>query len=207
MSKAFGNLFIVAAPSGAGKTTLVRALVGTLLALEISVSYTTRLPRPNDIEGNDYFFVDTPSFEAMLQQQVFLEHAVIYGHYYGTSRDWVLNKLQQGIDVILEIDWRGAEQVRKKIPESISIFILPPSLTILHERLCQRKQDSDDVISRRMLAAQEEISHYLDFDYLVVNENFNNALHDLQHIIHAERLSCARQNVVLASCLEQLLTK
>lgn len=205
MSKAKGSLFIVAAPSGAGKTSLVRALVGTVNGLEISISHTTRPPRPSDVEGSDYFFISQHQFESMLQQKLFLEHAMVYGHYYGTSREWTLEKLNQGIDVILEIDWQGAKQIRQSIPNTVSIFILPPSLSVLQERLQQRKQDNPEVIARRMSSAREEMSHYAEFDYLIVNENFNQALTDLQYIINAKRLSCLRQKYTFESLLRQLL--
>ena len=183
-----GHLFVITAASGTGKTSLVREITSTDDNLKISISYTTRPPRPNDIEGVDYFFVDTAQFESMIAADDFLEYAHIYGNMYGTSIAWVKKELKEGHDVILEIDWQGALNVKKHFPDCVSIFILPPSIEILRERIVKRGQDDVDVIERRMQCAMEEISHYHEFDYLVVNDDFNKAASDLRSIMHSTRL-------------------
>jgi guanylate kinase len=183
-----GNLFVIAAASGSGKTSLVRELVNSMLDLQVSVSHTTRSPRSVEQTDHHYFFVSSDQFKRMLESNQFLEYAQVFGHFYGTSSKWVEERLQQGIDVILEIDWQGAQQVKQKFSDSISIFILPPSLKVLHERLRGRNQDSPEIIAKRFEAASSEIAHYDEFDYLVVNDVFENALHDLQVIITAQRL-------------------
>ncbi len=199
------NLYVIAAPSGAGKTSLVRALVQRLTEIKISISHTTRKPRPGDVEGVDYFFTAREQFLSMVDHGDFLEYAEVYGHYYGTSRSWVLQQLAEGIDVILEIDWQGAQQIRHLIPSSISIFILPPSVETLEQRLVQRQQDDNQVISQRLAVAQSEIKHYQEFDYLIVNDEFEPALSDLECIIKAGRLRCQNQAVHELTLLQDLL--
>ncbi len=203
-NKASGHLYIIAAPSGAGKTSLTTALVESLEAVQISVSHTTRPPRPGEEEGVQYHFVSPEQFAQMVQAEVFLEYACVYGCYYGTSREWVLEKMQEGIDVVLEIDWQGARQICQQFPKAISIFILPPSIQVLSDRLLRRRQDSEAVIAERMQKAREEIAHYAEFDYLIVNEDFGIALGDLKRIIRTQRLRSSVQRVKLASLLAEL---
>ncbi len=191
--KTFGNLFIVTAPSGAGKTSLVRALLERDPHIRLSVSYTTRAPRPGENNGVDYNFVDEPEFMRMLEAGEFLESAHVHGARYGTSQRWVQDVLQQGEDLLLEIDWQGAEQVRNLFPYAVSIFILPPSMDALRERLVKRGQDSDGVIERRLANACEEIGHVSEFDYVIINEHFDEALQDLLAIIRAKRLKTEKQ--------------
>jgi len=200
-----GKLFVIAAPSGAGKTSLVRALMERRPALRFSISYTTRKQRPTERDGHDYFFVDKPEFERMVAAGEFLEHARVFDNYYGTSRKQVEQILDQGQDVLLEIDWQGAQQVRRLIPEAVHIFILPPSLQLLRERLEKRGQDSDEVIRRRLEAAQEEMRHCADFDYVIMNQDFARAVDDLSAIVRAARLTSPRQLVRHAHLLQRLL--
>ncbi|MDQ2696589.1 MAG: guanylate kinase [Pseudomonadota bacterium] len=185
--RAPGALYVIAAPSGAGKTSLVKALLAAVPDLEVSVSHTTRPPRPGEQDGVHYHFVDAAAFESLVRQGVFLEHARVYDRYYGTSRQTVLERLAAGVDVILEIDWQGARQVRAQLPACRSIFILPPSREILRQRLHGRGQDSAAVIDRRMAQAVDEIAHYREFDYLVVNDDFAAALDALRAIFIANR--------------------
>ncbi|MDS4028559.1 MAG: guanylate kinase [Candidatus Contendobacter sp.] len=182
-----GTPYIVAAPSGAGKTSLVKRLVETTPDVVASVSHTTRPPRPGERDGIHYHFVPPAAFETMIVQGAFLEYAQVFGHHYGTSRRAVLSKLKEGLDVILEIDWQGARQVRERMPDSPSIFILPPSRVALRQRLTGRGQDSAEVIERRMAAALNELSHYVEFDYLVINDRFETALTALRAILIAQR--------------------
>ncbi len=184
---ATGNLYIVAAPSGAGKTSLVKSLVETTPGIVASVSHTTRPPRPGEQEGVHYYFVSLAAFEAMVAEGAFLEHAQVFGNRYGTSRATVLSKLQDGVDVILEIDWQGAQQARERMPGCLGIFILPPSRDALQQRLAGRGQDSVEVIEQRMAAALDELSHYAEFDYLVINDQFETALTELRAILIAQR--------------------
>jgi len=178
-----GNLYTVSAPSGAGKTSLVNALVKNLQELSISVSHTTRKMRPGEQDGVNYNFVDQSQFQQMIEANDFLEHAEVFGNFYGTSSSWVKNTLAEGKDVILEIDWQGATQVRKQIPETVGIFILPPSREVLRERLMNRGQDEEAVIDARMAEAKAEISHYSEADYLIINDLFEQALTELEEII------------------------
>lgn len=201
-----GQLFIIAAPSGAGKTSLVNALVKQLNNVVISISYTTRPKRPKDVDGQAYYFIDEKEFTDLIAQNAFLEHAQVFDHYYGTGSEWVQNQLQQGNDVILEIDWQGAQQVRTQLPESQSIFILPPSRTTLSERLNHRGQDSETVIEKRLAKATAEMQHYAEFDYLIVNDDFDTALSQLRSIIVATRLQCLRQTAKHAQLIADLLT-
>ncbi len=203
---ATGSLFIVSAPSGAGKTSLLKRLKQELDDVVISVSHTTRPQRPGEIEGRDYFFVSRETFERMLAEDAFLEHARVFDHYYGTSRRQVMENIQRGLDVILEIDWQGARQVKAKLPESRAIFILPPAREILEERLRRRGQDSPETIAKRLAGARAEISHYLEYDYLLVNDDFEQALTQLKSILIADRLRLPRQQEKLAGLLQKLLT-
>lgn len=197
----------MAAPSGTGKTSLVRALVQKLEGIRISISYTTRPPRPGDEEGVDYRFVTPALFQEMVKEDSFLEHAEIYGHHYGTAKPWLMERLDRGIDVILEIDWQGARQIRDLFKPAKLIFILPPSLGALRERLEKRSQDSPESVEERLEKAQSEMEHYVEFDYLVINDDFDQALQDLVHIVSAERLQCVVQRKVADSLLAELLQK
>ncbi len=188
-----GNLYIVSAPSGAGKTSLVAALRETDGLIRKSVSYTTRPPRPGEIDGRHYHFVSAGEFGKMAQAGDFLESALVHGNHYGTSRLWVKEQLAGDIDIVLEIDWQGAAQVRKLMPGTISIFILPPSVETLLQRLNARGQDSPETINQRIANAREEIAHFADFDYVIINSDFRVAAGELQDIVRAERLRTAHQ--------------
>ena len=205
--KAPGTLYTVSAPSGAGKTSLVNALVNDHPEIHISVSHTTRPMRAGEQDGVDYHFLERAEFEAMINQGRFLEHAEVFGNYYGTSGDWVKQTLHDGHDVILEIDWQGAAQVRRLMPGAVGIFILPPSLEILAARLRGRGQDNEEVIARRLAGAQEEMTHFAEFDFLVVNDDFEHALADLRAIVRAQRLQMARQQKRLERTLFGLLSE
>lgn len=183
-----GNAFIVCAPSGAGKTSLVAELLRRDRNVRLSVSHTTRAPRPGEQEGRDYHFVSRPAFESMITRGEFLESAEVHGNLYGTSQAWIDQQRALDADIVLEIDWQGARQVRKLIPEAIGIFILPPSPDTLRRRLVERGQDSNDVIERRVRAAQGEIAHLAEFDYVIINSNFDDAVEDLVSIVRAIRL-------------------
>ncbi|HTM62879.1 MAG TPA: guanylate kinase [Gammaproteobacteria bacterium] len=183
-----GNLYVIAAPSGTGKTSLVKALLNYVKNLRVSISHTTRPIRPSEQDGINYFFIDKQTFTEMVKRKEFLEHATVFDHYYGTSKKWVEEQLQGGIDVILEIDWQGHQQIKKIFPQSIGIFILPPSLDDLQERLLNRAEDNPDVITKRLADAHETVSHINEFEYVVVNDDFNQAASDLKTIIMAGRL-------------------
>ncbi len=200
-----GCLVVVAAPSGAGKTSLVRALAETDTLVRLSVSYTTREPRPGESEGEHYHFISTTEFEALIDQDAMVEHALVHGNYYGTGRAKVEEALEQGFDVILEIDWQGARQVRKLWPDAMSIFVLPPSKQALLQRLTHRGQDSEEVIARRLANAKAEIEHYNEFDYLLINDDFAHSLADLTAILRAHRQLCSRQSMAHAGLIEVLL--
>ena len=200
-----GKLYIISAPSGAGKTSLVKQLLQQVKHLVVSVSHTTRPMRASEVDGSDYFFVSVAQFQAMIADDCFLEHAQVFGNFYGTSRQAVEHMLAQGMDVILEIDWQGARQIRQMLPNCTSIFILPPSLDILQQRLRGRGQDDEAVIQRRLAEAVAEITHYNEFDYLVVNDDFAQALSDLKNIIFSQRLAIARQQQNLKNLLQNLL--
>ena len=188
-----GTLLIVSSPSGGGKTSLVKALLAAEPEVRLSVSYTTRPARPGEVDGRDYHFVAAPVFERMLEAGEFLESAVIYGNHYGTSQKWIERERADGRDVVLEIDWQGAQQVRRLIRQVVSIFIMPPSPQILESRLRGRGQDSEEVVARRLAAAREEISHVSEYEYVIINDDFDRAAQDLRSIIRAERLKLARQ--------------
>jgi guanylate kinase len=188
-----GLLFVVTAPSGAGKTSLIRALLEQDRSLALSVSYTTRAPRPGEQNGREYHFVDLPRFAAMLERGEFLESAEVHGHRYGTSQKVIERTRASGKDLLLEIDWQGAEQVRNLHPDCIGIFILPPSMAELERRLRARGQDAEDVIQRRLRNAAEEMTHAVEFKYAIINNKFDDALQDLRAVVRAERQLTARQ--------------
>ncbi len=200
-----GTLYIFSAPSGAGKTSLVKALLEKVENIGVSVSHTTRAMRPGEVDGKDYHFVDSTDFHDMIDAGVFLEHAQVFDNFYGTSRLSVEQQLSAGQDVILEIDWQGARQIRKLFPDSQSIFILPPSKQELEQRLKGRGQDDETVINRRMRDAVNEMSHYAEFDYLVVNDDFDTALNQLCCIFVAHRLRQLSQERNLEAQLIELL--
>jgi len=187
-----GLLFIITAPSGAGKSSLIDALLKDDPRLKLSVSYTTRAPRPGEVNGREYHFVDDPAFVAMLARGEFLESAEVHGYRYGTSQAVIREALDGGEDLVLEIDWQGAQQVRRLYPGCVGAFILPPSVPELERRMRARGQDTDAVIRRRLASAEEEISHAQDFDYVIINKDFDEAKQDLQAIIRVERLCQAR---------------
>ncbi len=203
MKERRGNLFVVVAPSGAGKTTLVGALLEKNPNLRLSISYTTRAPRQGEVDGREYHFVSREKFEQMIGAGDFLEHANVYGNYYGTSKRWIENELSGDHDVLLEIDFQGARQLRALFPHMVGIFILPPSLAELRKRLESRGKDSPQAIERRMASAREEISHVLEFEYIIVNESFETALADLIAVVRAARVSRAQQAIRLASLLDE----
>lgn len=188
-----GVLYIVSAPSGAGKTSLVKALLKTDPAIRLSVSYTTRPPRSDETDGRDYHFVSRERFQTMLAEDEFLEHAEVYGNFYGTSKGSIERDLDASLDILLEIDWQGAEQVRRHFPQCASIFILPPSFNALRTRLAWRGQDSEEVIERRLAAAAHDVAHAEGFDYIIVNDDFDHALQDLVAITRSIRLETSRQ--------------
>lgn len=200
-----GSLFTIAAASGSGKTSLVKALTEAMPQVQVSISHTTRPPRVCELNGINYFFVSKQQFLNMISMNEFLEHAEVFGHYYGTSKNWVEQTLKKGIDVILEIDWQGAAQIRQQFHCSTSIFILPPSIDVLKQRLLHRQQDSLDIIEQRLALANKEIAHCSEFDYLVVNEDFDYALSDLKAIIKTKRLECQSQLKRQSKLLEDLL--
>ena len=205
-----GNLYILSAPSGAGKSSLISALLqqGEHKRMMVSVSHTTRQPRQGEVEGVHYYFVSVEEFERLIDEGIFLEYAKVFGgNYYGTSLPAIEENLAKGIDVFLDIDWQGAQQIRQKVPSVKSIFILPPSLPELERRLIGRGQDSKEVIAERMSKAISEISHYDEYDYVIVNDDFEKALKDLQSILQSERLTKAYQQKQNAMLIQQLLAK
>lgn len=201
-----GRLFVIAAPSGTGKTSLVKALMARRPALAFSVSHTTRSPRPNEVDGRDYHFVDAPTFLKMIDSGDFLEHARVFDNYYGTSRHQVEQALNAGRDLLLEIDWQGASQVRQRLPEAIDIFILPPSREALETRLRGRGTDSEDVIRRRLSDSITELSRWVDFSYVIVNADFDVALTDLIDIVDGKMDTFRRDRPALAEFAQRLLT-
>lgn len=201
-----GTLYIVAAPSGAGKSSIVNAVLKRLPDVALSISYTSRAPRPGERHAQHYHFIGKDEFERMIAAGDFFEHALVHGDYKGTARQSVLPQLEKGLDVLLEIDWQGARQVRAQIPEAKSIFILPPSKQALEVRMRNRGQDSEAVIAQRLAAAREEMSHYHEFDYVVVNEHFELAVQEVAAIFIAQRLAVGQQRLRHKALIEQLLT-
>lgn len=201
-----GTLYTVSAPSGAGKTSLVKALVERNPDIRVSVSHTTREVRPGERDGVSYHFVTDTVFQDMLKRGDFLEHAQVFNHFYGTSQGWVEEQLNAGLDVILEIDWQGAGQIKRQRPDSIAIFILPPSREALRQRLTLRGRDQEDVIQQRMNQAVAEISHYPEADFLVVNDEFETALRQLEHVVEAQRLRVEAQVIRQRDLLAELLS-
>lgn len=200
-----GNVFIVAAPSGGGKTSLVKHLITHLPNIVVSISHTTRKPRPREQEGVDYFFINDTEFLDMINRNAFIEYAEVFNHHYGTSVEQIAVRLKEGIDVVLDIDWQGAQQIKKLFPEAISVFIIPPSLEVLEQRLKARQQDNKEVIQTRMQQAREEMSHYKEFDYLIVNDDFEQAALELQAIVVANRVSFTRQAEKIRKLLSLLM--
>jgi guanylate kinase len=200
-----GKLFVIAAPSGAGKTSLVRALMQRRPALRFSISYTTRQQRPTERDAHDYFFVDKPEFERMVAAGEFLEHARVFDNYYGTSRKQVERLLEEGQDVLLEIDWQGAQQIRLALPECRTIFVLPPSREALEQRLRGRRTDSDEVIARRLRDSLADLSHWNEFDYIVVNDDFDRATDELEAIVTGKGEHLRRDRAELLRLLAKLL--
>jgi len=198
-----GNLFVVVAPSGAGKTSLVAELLAREPNIRLSISYTTRPPRKGETHGREYHFIDRAQFERMIAAGEFLEHANVYGNYYGTSKRWIETELAGDHDVMLEIDWQGARQVRALFPHMVGIFILPPSIGELRKRLESRGKDPAEAIERRMASAREEVSHVLEFEYIIVNERFESAVSDLLSVVKAARISRAQQAIRLSRLLDQ----
>ena len=200
-----GTLYIVSAPSGAGKTSLVKALIDAMPQVRVSVSHTTRAMRPGEVDGVNYHFVDRQHFAELLEHNDFLEHAEVFGNLYGTSQRALERTLADGYDLILEIDWQGAQQVRRLMPQAKSVFILPPTQEALRQRLTNRGQDSEEIIERRMREAVSEMSHYVEYDYLVINDDFAHALDDLKAIIRANQLQQNAQQRRFGELLRQLL--
>ena len=201
-----GALFVVVAPSGAGKTSLLARLLKEEPNIRLSVSYTTRAPRSGEVDGREYHFVDRPAFERMIANDEFLEHANVHGNLYGTSREWIEGMLRGENDVLLEIDWQGARQVRAMLPQMVGIFILPPSIAELRRRLQARATEAPDVIERRLANAREEVSHVLEFEYIIVNERFDAALADLKQVVAVIRntpVSRAQQAYRIAKLLDE----
>ncbi|MFS1701219.1 guanylate kinase [Alteromonas sp. AMM-1] len=210
MSTLLGNLFILAAPSGAGKSSLIKALLAQTPPaganpLQVSVSHTTRAPRPGEVNGEHYHFVTHAEFEALIAQNAFFEYAEVFGNYYGTSRITIEQTLHQGIDVFLDIDWQGARQVKKLMPDTCGVFILPPSVETLRQRLEGRGQDDESVIAKRMAEAVSEMSHYDEFDYVLINDDFNTALAELNYIVQTQRLRTHKQQLRHNALVRSLL--
>ncbi len=201
-----GSLFVISAPSGAGKTSLVQALLNINPQISLSVSYTTRAPRAGEVDGQAYHFVSREQFLEMAARGEFLESAEVYGNLYGTSQRWIGEETAKGRDVLLEIDWQGAQQVRKLFPHCITIFILPPSLEALEQRLNGRGKDSAEVIAKRLAAVREDVSHVAEFDYVIINDNLNEALRELNAVVLAARLRGSRQLARHQQLINQLQT-
>jgi guanylate kinase len=199
------NLFIVAAPSGCGKTSLIKALLAKDKNIKVSISHTTRNPRPKEVHGKHYYFISEEEFQAIHHRQEFIEQAKVFDYYYGTHQKSIKDLLLQSLDVILEIDWQGARQVKKDFPNALSIFILPPSTANLKKRLIERGQDNPATIQRRMQSAKTEMQHYDEFDYLIINDNFDIALQDLTHIICSQRLKLTNQSEQQQQLIKNLL--
>ncbi len=205
MSKVTGTLYIFSAPSGAGKTSLVSKLLESMQDIVVSVSHTTRAMRPGEEGGLHYHFVDVPTFESMVSDNIFLEYAQVFDNFYGTSQTAIEAQLAKGVDVILEIDWQGAQQVRERMADTASVFILPPSRAELENRLKSRGQDSDEIVACRMQDAVSEMTHYAEYDFIVVNDDFEAALNELKSVVTSQRLAGARQQQALAQLLAELL--
>ena len=206
MAAAAGNLFVVAAPSGAGKTTLVRMLLEREPGIRLSISFTTRGPRPGEENGREYNFVAVDAFRGMISRGDFLEWAEVHGNYYGTSRQWIADRLAEGADVLLEIDWQGAQQVRAKFPGAIGVFVLPPSVEELTRRLTGRGTDSAEVVERRLSAAAAEMRHAGEFDYVIINDRLEQAVDELCAIVRAARLTVAVQRSRHAGLFDRLIS-
>ncbi|AEO08212.1 guanylate kinase [Buchnera aphidicola] len=204
-----GILFIVSAPSGTGKSSLIQELLNSKNSydIQVSISHTTRIIRPGELNGKHYYFISKQEFQIMIQKESFLEYAKVFSHYYGTSRESIEKMLCSGIDVFLDIDWQGAKQIKNKIPESKSIFLLPPSKDVLYNRLKKRGQDSEIVIANRMAKAVDEMQHYLDYDYLIINDDFKTAINDLKTIITAEHLCLLPQKNKYRVLISNLLKR
>jgi guanylate kinase len=199
-----GNLFVISAPSGAGKTSLVHALLNINPQIDLSVSYTTRAPRPGEHDGKAYHFVSREIFLAMAERGEFLESAEVYGNFYGTSQIWISQENAKGRDILLEIDWQGAAQIRRLFPGCISVFILPPSLEALEQRLKGRGKDNHEVIAKRMAAVREDVAHVAEFDYVIINDNLNEALRELNAVVLSAKLRCAAQLTRYQTLINQL---
>jgi len=204
MTDAWGNLYVMSAPSGTGKTTLVKTLVGSMSNITVSISHTTRDKRPAETDGVNYYFTNKEAFTQMVERDEFLEHATVFENFYGTSRLWVEEMLKQGTDVILEIDWQGCQQIQQTMPNTVSIFILPPSLEALSHRLTQRNQDHPEVIRQRLADAQATVTHVNEYDYIVVNDDFDTAVNELKAIVLAGRLRKQRQLHELSALISEL---
>jgi len=199
-----GNLFVISAPSGAGKTSLVQALLNINPQISLSVSYTTRAPRIGEHDGRDYHFISREQFLEMAKRGDFMESAEVYGNLYGTSQTWISLENAKGNDVLLEIDWQGAAQVRRLFPNCISIFILPPSMEALEQRLKGRGKDNSDVIAKRMAAARNDVAHVAEFDYVIINDNLNVALRELNAVVLSSQLACNKQLARFQTLINQL---
>ncbi|MBU1308197.1 MAG: guanylate kinase [Gammaproteobacteria bacterium] len=202
-----GNLFIISAPSGAGKSSLIQALLKRHSDMQVSVSHTTRAPRPGEQDGVHYHFISVDEFKALIAKDEFFEWAEVFGNYYGTAKSSIRDSLSQGIDVFLDIDWQGARQIKAQESSALGIFILPPSLTELEQRLNNRGQDASDVIAKRMAQAHSEMSHANEYEYLIINDNFATALAELERIVLAQRNGYASQAARQQALLSQLLAK
>ena len=200
-----GNLFVVSSPSGAGKSSLISALLAKHTDMKVSVSHTTRASRPGEFDAQHYHFTDVATFKQLIEQNEFYEWAEVFGNYYGTSKSAIDEQLNQGIDVFLDIDWQGAEQMRKLVPSIITLFILPPSKQELESRLNKRGQDSQEVIAGRMAQAQSEMSHYKEYDFVMVNDDFEQTLADFEQIVLAHRLKVDNQQSKFADLINELL--
>ncbi len=193
MNSYLGSLFIIAAPSGGGKTSLVKKLIQDMSQIEVSISHTTREVRSGERDGIDYFFINKAQFLEMAGTGAFVEHAQVFNNFYGTSFKQIEQRLQSGIDIVLDIDWQGAQQIKERFSDAVGVFVIPPSLETLKTRLQTRQRDNEEIIHERMLRAQDELSHFPEFDYLIVNDDFEKAASELQAIVTAHRLRIARQ--------------
>ncbi|WP_255990752.1 guanylate kinase [Chitinolyticbacter albus] len=199
-----GNIFVVTAPSGAGKTTLVAALLAADQNVQLSISFTTRAPRAGEVHGKDYHFVERSEFERMIAAGELLEYAEVYGNYYGTSRTWIESVVDNGRDILLEIDWQGAQQVKHIFPDAVGVFVLPPAVEVLEARLRNRGKDSETIIAQRMAAAREEMSHYSEADFIIVNEHIDEAVRDIVSVVRAIRLRLHTQRIRHGALLNAL---